>query len=134
MGCTSFRDPSASFLFFDIFFGTRSTISDNLSTPSHTNLLRLRSNLRSSFPFSLPRSFLSFLGFLSCVSSPAKTDDVRLWAADRLEAPAGPDVNAADGTGGRVLELGVGSKSPSERDWYCNNDFSKNLEMKFKFF
>lgn len=85
---------------------------------------------RSSFPFSLPRSFLSFLGFLRGPSSPVDTADARLWPPDRPEAPAGPDVNATGGTGGWELELGVDSISPSDKDWYCNNDFSKNLEIK----
>ena len=146
MGCTSFRDPSASFLFLDIFFGTKSTICD-LSSTHHMNLLclhkytrvvirvfttstRTKKNksysrdsslheyLHSSFPFSFPRSFLSFLGFLSSPSSPADTDDMRLWAGGRPEAPVGTEVRVTGGTGGRELELGVGSISPSDRDWY----------------
>lgn len=85
---------------------------------------------RSSFPFSLPRSFLSFLGFLSAPSSPVGTVDDTLWVVDRPEAPEGPEDNATGGKGRWALELGVGSSSPSDRDWYCNKDFSKNLKIK----
>lgn len=84
---------------------------------------------RSSLPFSLPRSFLSFLGFLRFPSSPVDTTDVMLSAAERPETPAGAEVSATGCTGGCEPELGVGMISPSVKDWYCSNDFSKNLKI-----
>lgn len=86
----------------------------------------------SSFPFSLPRSFLSFLGFLGVPSSPGVTTDRRLEPPERPEAPVGPGVNARGGTGRWPLELGVGGISPSVRAWYGNSDFSKNLKTEIR--
>lgn len=87
------------------------------------------SYLHSSFPFSFPRSFLSFLGFLSRASSAIDTRDVELCVKDVPEGPAaGAEVSAVGGIGGRELEQGVGNSSPSDTVWYCNKDLNKNLE------
>ena len=74
--------------------------------------------LPSSFPFSLPRSFLSFLSFLGRPSSPPETAGPRAWPAGRR----GELEEKAPG----VRELGANS-SPSDRDWYCSRVFSRNL-------
>lgn len=130
MGCTSLRDPSASFLFLDIFFGTGDTFCD-IYLSKHVTLIYSLSHLHSSFPFSFPRSFLSFLVFLRRPSSPIDTSDIGLCAKDEPEGPAaGAEVSAAGGTEGTELELGVGNSSPSDTVWYCNKDFNKNLDNK----
>ena len=85
---------------------------------------------QSSFPFSLPRSFLSFFVVFIGPSSPVHATDTRLCPPDMLEAPTGAGVNETGGVGKWQLKFGVGIISPSDRDWYCNRDFSKNLQMK----
>lgn len=133
MVCTSRRDPSASFLFFDIFLGPEKrrfrTVSDDLSTQRRTKGPCFNQP-PSSLPFSLPRSFLSFLGFLSSASSPVDADDMKLWVVVRPEGPEAPEDNATDGAGGSELEVGVGRMSPSGTDWYWSSVFNKNLTQK----
>lgn len=86
----------------------------------------------SSFPFSLPRSFLSFFGFFRGPSSPVAASGTRLWDPDWPGAVAGPCGSATGSKGGWELELGVGSISPSVKDWYCNRDFRRNLDIETK--
>ncbi len=90
-----------------------------------TYILYCRKHSRSSLPFSLPRSFLSFLGFFKRLSSDPESPVAWLWLPGRAAPPGVLELNA---TGVCVLQLGVGTDSPSATDWYCNKDFSRNLE------
>lgn len=86
----------------------------------------------SSFPFSLPRSFLSFFGFFKGPSSPVAASGTRLWDPDWPGTAAGPGGIATGNRGGWELALGVGRISPSVKDWYCNKDFKRNLDIETK--
>lgn len=101
-----------------------------LNSQTWIKTLALCQHSLSSFPFSLPRSFLSFFGFFRGPSSPVAASGTRLWDPDWPGAVAGPVGSATGSKGGWELELGVGSISPSVKDWYCNRDFKRNLDEK----